>query len=349
MGPAPQPRPADHAPGGTRLLVLVNPASGAASRDPDDVAARIGRALAAAGREADVRPVEPAGLAAAVRSARDGYEAIVIAGGDGSVSTAAGVLAGTGTALGVLPLGTLNHFARDLGMPTDLEAAVAALAGGTIARVDVGEVNGRLFVNNSSVGIYTAIVADRDRQRRERDRRKWLALAIATVRAVRHYRQQRLTIGSGGRRWRGRTSLLFIGNNRYQLEFPYMGARPRLDGGELCLFAILGRGWRLVRLAFLVLAGTADADREFEHVEGLREVTVMSTSPALTVAVDGEVERMRTPLQYRIRPLDLMVMRPAPPREASASEAGLVAVDDVARPAEAGPWGRSAREAPCAP
>lgn len=202
-------------------------------------------------------------------------------------------------------------------MPADLEAAVAALAGGTIARVDVGEVNGRVFVNNSSVGIYTAIVADRDRQR-EQGRRKWLALPIATLRALRHYRQQRLTISTGQRTWRRRTSLLFIGNNSYRLEFPYIGARARLDGGEICLFAMLGRGWRLVRLALLILAGAAGTDREFEHVDGLREVTVTSAAPTLMVAVDGEVERLQTPLQYRIWPLDLVVIKPAQPREASA-------------------------------
>lgn len=311
MGLAHQPRRDDSALGETRLLVLINRASGAEAHDLDDVEARIGRAFAAVGREPDIRPVEPTRLAAAVRDARDRYRAIVIAGGDGSVSTAAGVLAGTETALGVLPLGTLNHFARDLGMPAELDPAVAALAGGMIARVDVGEVNGRVFVNNSSVGIYTAIVEDRDRQRRERGRRKWLALLIATLRAMRHYRQQRLTISTGGRTWRRRTSLLFIGNNSYKLEFPYMGARPRLDGGELCLFAILGRGWRLVRLALLALTGTADTDREFEHVDGLREVTVASAAPALMVACDGEVERLQTPLHYRIWPLDLAVIRPA--------------------------------------
>ena len=317
MGPAHQPHPGDNALGDVRLLVLINRASGEASRDFKDVESRIGRALAAAGREADIRPVEPSRLAAAVRSAKNSYGAIVIAGGDGSVSTAAGVLAGTEIALGVLPLGTLNHFARDLGMPTELEAAVAAMAGGVIARVDVGEVNGHVFVNNSSVGIYTAIVADRDRQR-DRGRRKWLALPIATLRALRHYRQQRLTISTGQRTWRRRTSLLFIGNNSYRLEFPYMGARPRLDGGELCLFAMLGHGWRLVRLVLLVLAGAADSDRDFERVDGLREVTVTTAAPTLVVAVDGELERLQAPLLYRIWPLDLVVIRPAQPQEAPA-------------------------------
>ena len=296
---------------GAGLLVLANPASGPVSRDSEALADRIRRAFAAAGRTADVRLIAPAELAAAVRAARDGYGAIIVAGGDGSVSTAAGVLAGSETALGVLPLGTLNHFARDIGMPVELEAAVTALADGTIARVDVGEVNGRVFVNNSSVGIYSRIVEDRDRQRRVHGRGKWLALSIAGARALRHYRRRRLTISTGERMWHRRTSLLFVGNNSYQLRFPSMGARPRLDGGGLCLFAVFGRGWRLVRLAMLALIGAAATDRDFERAEGLREVIVTSAEAELPVAIDGEIEWLQMPLRYRIRPLALTVIRPA--------------------------------------
>lgn len=291
--------------------MLVNRASGLASRDGDALRDRLERAFAAVGRAADIRLVAPAELADAARVARNTYGAIVAAGGDGSVSAAAGVLAGTGTALGVLPCGTLNHFARDLGMPGGLEPAVAALASGVIARIDVGEVNGRVFVNNSSVGIYTAIVADRDRQRRAHGRGKWPALMIAGARALRHYRRRRLTISSGGRTWRRRTSLLFVGNNSYRLHFPHMGARSRLDGGGLCLFAVLGRGWRLGRLALLALIGAADTDREFERTDGLQALTVTSAEPELPVAVDGETEWLPTPLRYRIRPLALTVIRPA--------------------------------------
>ena len=304
---------------GAGLLVLANSASALVSRDSEALVDRIRRAFDAAGRAADVRLIEPAELAAAVRTASEEHRAIVVAGGDGSISTAAGMLAGSETALGVLPLGTLNHFARDIGMPADLEAAANVLTKGTIARVDVGEVNGRIFVNNSSVGIYTAIVEDRDRQRRDHGRGKWLALAIAGGRAFRHYRRRRLTISSGGRTWQRRTSLLFVGNNSYKLRFPYMGARPRLDGGVLCLFAVMGRGWRLVRLALFALLGAADTDREFERADGLQELVVTGADGELPVAIDGEIEWLRTPLRYRIRPLALMVIRPAgAPRAAGA-------------------------------
>jgi diacylglycerol kinase family enzyme len=310
--------PTQHAPaseGGSsdaRLLVLVNRASGTAARDGEALQERLGRAFAAAGRAVEIRLVGPGELADIVLAGRDEHSAIVVAGGDGSVSTAAAALAGTGTALGVLPCGTLNHFARDLGLPGGLEAAVAALASGVVARVDVGEVNGRVFVNNSSVGIYAAIVADRDRQRRDRDRAKWLALVIAGARALRHYRRRRLTVSVDGQTWQRRTSLLFVGNNSYKLHFPYMGARSRLDGGRLCLFAIFGRGWRLVRLALLALVGAADTDRDFEGIEGLREVIVTSAEAELPVAIDGEIEWLPTPLHYRIRPLALTVIRPRP-------------------------------------
>lgn len=316
MGDDTHPEPGRDVSSSRTILVLINQASGTASRADDDLDEQIGRAFAAAGQAAEVRPVSPEELAPTAEAAIGRYRAVVMAGGDGSVSTVANALAGSGTPLGVLPLGTLNHFAGDLGMPTDLDAAVQALANGQIRRIDAGEVNGRLFVNNSSVGIYTDIVEDRDRQCRERGRAKWLAMVIATWRALLHYRRQRLTIGIAGREWRGRTSLLFVGNNSYKLSFPHMGARTRLDGGTLCLFAVLGRGWRLVRLALRALIGTADADREFRRFDDLDEVTISSRQQRLSVAIDGEVTLMETPLRYRSRPAALTVI--APPANAAA-------------------------------
>src|SRR6185503_16647759 len=100
-------------------------------------------------------------------------DAVVIGGGDGTVSAAADRAVRHGKPIGVLPLGTLNHFARDLGMPPDLRDAVRAIATGVVREVDVGEVNGRVFVNNSSIGVYPTVVRDRDEQRLRFGRGKW--------------------------------------------------------------------------------------------------------------------------------------------------------------------------------
>lgn len=296
----------------SRFLVLVNASSGPPSSDGDATCAAIAAACARHGLAAEVRAVEPGEIAAAAaRATRRRYEAIVIAGGDGSVSAAANALAGADAPLGVLPFGTFNHFALDLGLPLDLDAAVGVLAQRHVRRVDLGEVNGRLFVNNSAVGIYTDIVEDRDRQRREHGRAKWAAMAVALLRAARRYRRQRLTIVADGRRWEHRSSLLFVGNNEYALRFPHLAARERLDRGTLCLFAVDGRGWRLLRLAALMLFGRAAADRDFRRLDGVCEVEIGSRLDRLTVALDGEVMEIETPLRYRSRPGALAVLAPA--------------------------------------
>ena len=292
-----------------RFLVLVNASSGPPA---PDAGARIAASFTLHGLAAEVRAVDPDRIADTVRDAAARYDVVVIAGGDGSVSAAAGALAGSRTPLGVLPLGTLNHFAIDLGIPTDLEAAVGVLAQGHVWRVDLGDVNGRLFVNNSAVGIYTDIVEDRDRQCRERGRGKWAAMAVAALRAAARYRRQRLTIVADGVGWEHRSSLVFVGNNSYALRFPHMAARERLDGGTLCLFAIDGHGWRLLRLAALMLVGRADDEGGFRRVDGVCEVEIISRRERLTVALDGEVTEMETPLRYRSRPGLLAVVAPAP-------------------------------------
>ena len=294
----------------SRFLVLVNESSGPPARAGTHARDRVAALFAQHGLDADVRAVEPGEIGAEARRAAGHYGAIVMAGGDGSVGAAAAALAGSGTPLGVLPLGTLNHFAFDLGMPADLDAAVGVLAQRQVRQVDIGEVNGRLFVNNSAVGIYTDIVQDRDRQRRERGRGKWAAMAIAALHALWRYRRQRLTIVADGCRWEHRSSLVFVGNNHYALRFPHLAARERLDGGTLCLFAIDGRGWRLLRLTALMMVRRADSDRDFRRVVGVREVEIASGCERLTVALDGEVTEIETPLRYRIRPGALAVITP---------------------------------------
>lgn len=145
--------------------------------------------------------------------------AIVAGGGDGTVNAVGSVVAGTNTVLGVLPLGTLNHFARDAGIPLDLEAAVATVVAGHIRTVDTGEVNGRTFVNNASIGIYPDIVVERERLR-QLGHRKWIAFVLASARILRRYRRLVVRLAAprqgsgqaGDASDRARTAFLFVGN-----------------------------------------------------------------------------------------------------------------------------------------
>ena len=169
------------------MLLIVNPLSG--TNDGGDLVARAEQAFAAAGRRLEVIRLRHGDDIAAL--ARNGIDretdGVIAAGGDGTVSAVASVLAGTATPLGVIPAGTLNHFVKALGVDADLDAALAVILRGGIRAVDVGEVNGRVFVNNSSIGLYPSIVSARTRQQQRLGRGKWPAFAWALLSALRRY------------------------------------------------------------------------------------------------------------------------------------------------------------------
>jgi diacylglycerol kinase family enzyme len=240
---------------------------------------------------------------------------LVAAGGDGTVTSVAARLLDSDSALGVLPLGTLNHFAKDLELPLELDGAVRAIATGEQHRVDVGEVNGRVFLNNSSLGLYPRIVVDREAARRRLHLGKWPALVRATWRALRDPHSLTVTLRVDGAELRRRTPFLFIGNNRYILQGLDAGTRPRLDGGLLSLHVLreqapAGFLW----LALRTLFGRMAADRDFEsHVADA--FLVDAAGDAIEVACDGEVSRLSPPLHYRVRSRALRVLVPAAGQE----------------------------------
>ena len=148
-----------------RAITLVNKGGGSVAKG---IAGSIGEALSRAGIDSEVILVEGKDCAArAADHVKQGAELIIAAGGDGTMSAVAGELAGSKARMGILPLGTLNHFARDLGIPPDLQEAAMVIAAGHTRAVDIAEVNGRTFVNNASIGLYPLMVVDRDAQRIE--------------------------------------------------------------------------------------------------------------------------------------------------------------------------------------
>jgi diacylglycerol kinase family enzyme len=295
-----------------KVRVIVNKGGGTSTGDAEE-AARIKAAFDSHGVDADVRPTEAEDIAEAFREAASapGLDAVVAGGGDGTLSCAAGQLAGTGRPLGILPLGTLNHLARDAGIPVALEEAVAVIAAGRTRAIDVAEVNGRVFVNNSSVGLYPDMVRLREAQQERTGRGKRLAMLLASLASLRHFRRHRLWISAAGLEAPIRTPLLFVGNNRYQVNLLALGQRERLDEGELCLYAIRARGrahlfWSGIRGLF----GRLDQQRDFLTAYAA-EAEISSDRPLLTLSADGETIRMETPLRYRIRPGALTLIAPA--------------------------------------
>jgi diacylglycerol kinase family enzyme len=294
------------------VAVILNVKSGRVAGHDAETREQIVKAFAVQGIAAKITLSSGSSIAHIAREQlRPGApSSIIAAGGDGTVRTIAQELAGSPVALGILPLGTFNHFARDLGLPLDIPGAVAVIAAGMTATVDAGEVNGRIFVNNSSIGLYPTLVRDRDRQIRRTRRTKWLATALAILSVVRRRVARRLTIEATDFVTPYRTPFAFIGNNIYDTTLPMLGRRATLRGGKLCLFVAKTQG-RLHVLGLLLRAalGRLDQARDFEQ-HRLESVTIYSRHRHLAIALDGEILRLRTPLRYRIRPAVLRVLVP---------------------------------------
>lgn len=263
-------------------------------------------------------------LEAARSAVRDGFEVIVAGGGDGTINAVASALIGTDIALGVLPLGTLNHFAKDLRIPLDLDEAVGNIAVRNSIKVDAGEVNGRIFLNNSSLGLYPDIVRDREKQQRRLGRGKWPAFFWAALTTLRRYPFLNVTICLNNEEHKRRSPFIFIGNNEYLMEGFDIGVRERLDSGRLCLYVTHRTGrLGLLMLALRALFGRLQEAKDFDCVAA-KEFLIETQRKRARVATDGEVIVMETPLRYRIRPGALKVIVP---EDANTKEANHADTD----------------------
>jgi diacylglycerol kinase family enzyme len=298
------------------VLVLLNAMAGAFEGRPiEEIRKAVLAAFAGRSVAAEVELVSPDWLAARAQEARqkaqaNEIDAVIAGGGDGTISTIAAALADSGIPLGVLPLGTLNHFARDLGIPHDLQAAVDVIAAGRSKPIDAGEVNGRLFINNSSIGVYPYMVLDRDRRRRREGLQKWGAMILAALRMLRLFPLRRLRVQAAGWSELCRTPCLFVGNNKYRFDLFALGRRERLDEGELWLYiAKQQTRLSLIWFTFRALIGLTDAARDLE-IFAASAADIGSRTHRLNISRDGEVEWLRPPLHYRIRPAALRVYVP---------------------------------------
>ena len=306
-----------------RITVLLNPRAGKQNATAER---QIADAFRAAGADVDIRLAERSAIPReAADAVRRGSRVVVAAGGDGTVSGVAGALAGTDAALGVLPLGTLNHFAKDLGIPADLGEAARVIVAGRTRSVDVGEINGRLFVNNASIGMYARLLAERAAMQRV-GRGKWLAHGLATLRVFREYRRLRVDVrsgkgegekGQGGSREGGkgeggrvRTPFVFVGNNEYQLSGLELGGRQTLDGGRLhvCMAPGMSRGG-VARMIIAAVFGDVCTIEGFESFTSAA-VSLDAGVARLTASIDGEAVTIDNPLACRIRPRALRVLVP---------------------------------------
>jgi diacylglycerol kinase family enzyme len=296
----------------SHLAIIINATSGA--NDKESARARLAEIYAERGLDARITLARSGAeiVEVARRAAREDGEVVVAGGGDGTINAVASALIGTTKRLGVLPLGTLNHFAKDLKIPLDLEDAAATILDGQEARVDVGEVNGRIFLNNSSLGLYPSIVHQREKQQERLGRGKWPAFIWATLSVLRRYPFLNVRLSTDKKELVRRTPFVFVGNNEYEMESFNVGARSCLDGRQLSLYTSQRTGrLGLLRFAIRALFGGLRDERDFDAM-CTKEVWIETRRKRLRVATDGEVTVMNTPLHYRVLPGALNVIVPRP-------------------------------------
>ena len=248
---------------------------------------------------------------AAQRAAREGADIVVALGGDGTQSAVAGALAGSDTVMGVLPGGTFNYFARELGVGETLDAALDTLLTGQIRRMDVGDVNGRIFLNNASFGLYPKILERREavykRWGRSRVAAYWsVLLTLWEMRDPMH-----LSVTLDGTKRDLYTPLAFVARSAYQLENMGLEGADAVRDGQLALFLAKGHSPRhLIAAAFRLALGKTAQGQDFDLLIA-DEILIETRQPRRLLAFDGEKERATGPFRLRVQRGALSVIVPA--------------------------------------
>ena len=293
------------------LCIILNAASGKRGTTgmPERVrawAADHGATLLEAGTGGDLPRL-------CAQASRGGFSTIVAAGGDGTIGAVAETVAGTRARLGVLPMGTFNYFARAHGIPLDIDAALDVLTGGTDRDVPVAEVNGKLILNNASLGLYPAILREREAIYRRWGRSRIAAYwsVLSTVAGFRGSRRMRVTVD--GRPSRVKSPMVFVAISAFQLDRFGLSGADHVQAGEMAVFVApdCSRAQLALFALRLALRGLRDG-RDFDLLTG-REVTITPsddrTRPRL-VARDGERAAMDPPFRFRVRPEPLRLLVP---------------------------------------
>ncbi len=313
------------------ISILLNASSG--RENAQATYALIGQVLAASGRRYRVEMVErgediprTAQRLASQATAQGGV--IVAAGGDGTINAVAQAAHDAGCPMGVLPQGTFNYFSRTHGIPQETQAALEALLASHADPVQVGLINQRVFLVNASLGLYPELLEEREVYKQRFGRSRAVALLAAGATLLREHRQLQLRIERGGVVRTVRTATLFVGNNRLQLQQVGLPEARGIEHGRVAGVMLKPtNSWGLVRLMWRGAMGNLAAADEVESFQ-FQHMTVQPWLPyglrRVKVATDGEVCFMRTPIEFRVSPRPLYLLKP------SAPVAPAVATEDAA-------------------
>ncbi len=290
------------------ICVLANPRAGTSLRNPGAVDS----AMAVFGPRAELRPFSGDPADEAARAVRDGFRIVVAAGGDGSVAGVAHALAGTQAALAVLPLGTFNYFARGLNMPEDPKAAARAILEGQPHDIRVGTLNGRVFLNNVAIGLYPAILEEREATYARFGRYRLLA-HIASLRTILRFQApHRMDLYQDDTRMRIRTPMLFVARSAYQLDqFGLEGGEAISDDRFVVFLAHQQTRLGFLRLAWRLIRKRVDHGRDVIVSTPRRLAVAVRGRRQIAVALDGEKLKMKLPLRIQLNDHALRVILPS--------------------------------------
>jgi diacylglycerol kinase family enzyme len=291
------------------ICVIANRASG---RKRADLRAEIEAAAARHPGRVALRLVsrrqDPGEVAAA--AAAEGFETLVAAGGDGTISAVAGAAHDAGCRLGVIPTGTFNFFARGLGLPMEVGPALDLIASGATREIEVGDVDGKLFLNNASLGLYPAILAEREGIYRRWGRSRLAAHWSVLMTMMQFHRPMSLRVEIDGREVARRTPLAFVARSAHQLEVMGLEGADDVRDGRFALFLAPEAGrWGLLLFAIRLAWQSMERGRDFEYHTG-RRIVIETRAKHRLVARDGERDRMPSPFVFRMRERPLRVAAP---------------------------------------
>ncbi|MGY9047068.1 hypothetical protein P775_18465 [Puniceibacterium antarcticum] len=293
-----------------RVCVLMNARAG--KDDKQDVAKQLEAAFERYPGRFELRVMgRGTGVAdSCARAMKDGFGIIVAAGGDGTISGVAGQLAGTGRRMGIVPQGTFNFVARGLGIPEDIDEAVDLIATGTARPFPVGEVNGEIFLNNASLGIYPQILKEREGTYKRWGRSRVAAHWSVLMTFLSFNSPVRMTVRVGGDVIRTKTPLAFVARSAFQLEHYGLDGADCIREGEFALFLLPDvTRWQLLLRALRLARKGMQPDRDFELICGT-DIEIETKSHSQLVAMDGERVRLSAPFRFQMHPEALHVIAP---------------------------------------
>jgi len=304
------------------FYIVINPRSG--QDKSSEVTDTITAVLTAAGRRFELMPVSDASLLAetaanAVAKAQDNGGVVVAVGGDGTLNAVSQQVLGSGVLFGILPQGTFNYFGRTFGIPQETEIATRCLLDAIVEPVQVGTLNGRIFLVNASLGLYPQLLEEREVFKQRYGRSRLVAFWAAMVTFLHAHRQLSVELEHEGETLMLRTQSLVVGNNALQLEQIGIAQATEIARGHLV--AMTSRPLSVMALYGLLLRGLMSRLGDAENIIsfGFHRMTVRvgSRRGRIKVAMDGEISWLRSPLEFKVSEhrLPLLVPRDGTLRE----------------------------------